>query len=248
MEYENIMTGSEKYQPSPQPPQQTEIKCSEYNNYKYNKAGCDIYGDDRLKLAVYLREHVLCEVSLIKDRWFIENGTLLGAYRDHKFIPHDDDFDIGILIDDKSVINSIFNRVSKLLENTRYECRLVNTYSTKIEVYDPAIGKYILPGEKYNGSDYHFITVDLQFYEKIMGVGNKSDKNTSKQNIMYKSLYYVEPTDLIIDKDVILPLSRIKLCDEVFNAPNDIYSFLKSIYGSLDKNAKYCKETGKYIL
>ena len=27
-------------------------------------------------------------------------------------------------------------------------------------------GKYILPGKAYNGSDFHYVTLDIQFYIK----------------------------------------------------------------------------------
>ena len=64
----------------------------EYNNFKKTDAGCDKYGIPRLKLAVYLRDNVLDQLD---KHTFIENGTLLGAYRNQKFIPHDDDFDFG---------------------------------------------------------------------------------------------------------------------------------------------------------
>ena len=36
----------------------------------------------------------------------------------------------------------------------------------KIEIFDEKYGKYILPGEKYNGSDFHYVTLDIQFYLK----------------------------------------------------------------------------------
>ena len=35
-----------------------------------------------------------------KPIWFIEAGTLMGAYRNGKMIPHDDDFDMGLLGDE----------------------------------------------------------------------------------------------------------------------------------------------------
>ena len=71
----------------------------EFNNFKKQGAGCDIYGSQRLELALYLKNHVLNELN---KPWFIENGTLLGAYRNEKFIPHDDDFDIAILIESET--------------------------------------------------------------------------------------------------------------------------------------------------
>ena len=76
----------------------------EYNNFKKPDAGCDKYGIPRLKLAVYLRDYVLNQLD---KHTFIENGTLLGAYRNQKFIPHDDDFDFGILLENKDEMYKI---------------------------------------------------------------------------------------------------------------------------------------------
>ena len=65
------------------------------NNFKNPNAGCDKWGTKRLELAIYLRDNILNKFT---NYWFIENGTLLGAWRTSKFIPHDDDFDIAMLI------------------------------------------------------------------------------------------------------------------------------------------------------
>ena len=73
----------------------------EHNNFKKPDAGCDKYGDQRLELAKLLRDEVFDKLNL---SWYIENGTLLGAWRNGKFIKHDDDFDIGVLINSKEEI------------------------------------------------------------------------------------------------------------------------------------------------
>ena len=52
----------------------------EYNNFKNLDAGNDKYGEPRLKIATYLRDNIL---NKLEQTWFIENGTLLGAYRDN---------------------------------------------------------------------------------------------------------------------------------------------------------------------
>ena len=56
---------------------------------------------------------------------FIENGTLLGAYKS-KFIPHDDDFDMGVLIDNRSQVDQIYQTVLLNLKSP-YQARLVTT-------------------------------------------------------------------------------------------------------------------------
>ena len=205
----------------------------EYNNYKICGTGNDIYGKQRLELAVELRDNILTN---IKQPWFIENGTLLGAWRNKKFIDHDDDFDYAILIEDelntKETISNMYEYIKENL-NKKYECRLISTYANKIEVYDPTFGKYLL-AEQYGGADFHYVSIDLQFYKKI-------------NEYNYQSMYYINP-DLMIDIRLIHPLRKIKLENYYFPAPFDTRTFLINHYGSLDENAKYNKETGKYHL
>ena len=201
----------------------------EWNNYKFLEAGNDKYGNDRLKLAIHLKNRVLSQIS---NSWFIENGTLLGAYRDGKFIPHDDDFDIGILIEDMSEIETIKKAIDNSLPNY-YHSRIVDTYCNKIEVFDPAFGNYILKGPKYNGANYHYITVDIQFYLR-------------QENEKYRCLYNISPNKVIVDKNIIMPLGKIKLENKYFNCPNDIVNFLKLHYGSIEVGAKYNSDKGLY--
>jgi phosphorylcholine metabolism protein LicD len=201
------------------------------NNFKKGDAGCDRYGPQRLELALYLKNNILNKLS---NDWFIENGTLLGAWRNGLFIPHDDDFDIAMLITSMDDIGKIYNQIQKHLVSSKYKARLVDTYSSKIEIFDESYGKYILLGETYHGSDFHYVTLDIQFYLK------KGDE--------YERLYYNCPCELIVREDILLPLSTIKLEDEYFNAPLKPERFLKNIYGSLDKNAKYNSKTGLYEL
>ena len=212
----------------------TNEKPQEYNNFKIPGTGCDLYGKQRLELAIDLHDNVLPN---IKQPYFIENGTLLGAWRNRKFIKHDDDFDYGILIEDeikdKNIIIEIFNHIKKNL-NKKYECRLITTYADKIEVYDPSWGNYKL-SPKYEGADYHYVTIDLQFYKRI-------DENH------YQPMYYINPFNALVDVRLILPTRQIMLENEMFPAPFKIREFLTQYYGSLDPKAKYNSETGKYHL
>ena len=169
---------------------------------KNKNSGNTKYGIERINLAKYLRDEILI---LIENKYFIENGTLLGAWRNNKLIDHDDDFDFAVLIDSTNEISEIFSLIRDNL-NTKYKCRIIESYSNKIEIYDPLFGKYILDGKNYNNADFHNVTVDLQFYLK--------DDNC------YKCLYYRHPKELI-KKDILLPLKQIVLEKEIFNCPNN---------------------------
>ncbi len=205
----------------------------ERNNFKKPDAGCDKYGSQRLELALYLKNYILSELN---REWFIENGTLLGAWRNGKFIPQDDDFDIAMLINSKEEIATVYNKINQKLLNSKYKARLIDSYASKIEIYDESYGKYTLIGKAYNGKDYHYVTLDLQFYLK------HKDSNT------YEKLYYINPSKspFHFDSDMLLPLTKIELENQTFNSPYKIEDFLKKNYGSIDPNASYNSETGFY--
>ena len=198
-------------------------------NYKKVDAGCNKWGKERLDLAIYIRDNILTKIS---NEWFIENGTLLGAWRNGKFIAHDDDFDIAMLINTESEITNILKKIELLLLSSKYKARLVKTYASKIEIYDESFGKFILPVEKYNGSDFHYVTLDIQFY--------------LKKNDIYECLYFVEPHKRLLNEEILKPSSKIILENEEFNAPNNIEKFLINNYGNLNINAKYNQNTGLY--
>ena len=203
----------------------------EKNNFKKEDAGCDKYGKQRLELAIYLRDNIL---PFLKKEWFIENGTLLGSWRNGKFIKHDDDFDIGMPIDSLEDIKYIYKIINQKLLNTNYKARIINTYSDKIELYEEEYGKYILLADRYNGADYHYVTLDIQFYLK--------KKDT------YELLYYARPNKKTYNGEILFPTNKIELEGEVFNAPRNVEEFLKQNYGSLDERASYNSVTGLYEL
>lgn len=160
----------------------------------------------------------------------------MGAWRNGKFIAHDDDFDYVILIDEIEKIPEIYEKFKNSLQNSKYKLRLIETYAHKIEVYDENYGKYALLGrdcqKKYNNNDYHYVSIDVQFY--------------IKDNDKYTKLYYVKSSTCSFSNKTILPLTSIELENEFFNAPAKIEQFLVENYGSLDPNASYNAKTGLY--
>ncbi len=197
--------------------------------YKVTFSGSDKYGKQRLELAVHLRSIL----NKLKFNWYVENGTLLGAFRNGKFIKHDDDFDIALLYQENPLDK--LKKDLKLIQNNlnpKFKARLVDTYTKKIEVYDPSFGKYTLIGDRYNGADFHHVTVDLQSYYL--------------EDEYYVSTY--EYNKLKNQKDDIFPLTKILFEGEFFPAPNNTKKVLETEYGSIDENAVYNPLTKKYEL
>jgi phosphorylcholine metabolism protein LicD len=197
--------------------------------YKVTFSGSDKYGKQRLELAIHLRE----VLNKLKLNWYVENGTLLGAFRNGKFIKHDDDFDIALLYQEDPLEN--LKKDLKLIQaniNPTFKARLVETYTKKIEVFNPSFGKYALIGDRYDGADFHHVTVDLQSYYY--------------QNDYYVSTYNYNK--LKNHQDDIFPLTKILFEGEYFPAPVNTIKILENEYGSIDENATFNPLTKKYEL
>lgn len=209
---------------------------STFDSRKNANKGFDIYGKERLALGLVVKK-ILNNLQDVWDfDWILDSGTLLGAYRNGKFIIHDDDFDIALIVKSKLIISSlefISHDIQRLLPKP-YACRVVNTYTDKIEVYDPTMGKYILANKVYNGADFHNVTVDLQivYFE------------TGDELI---STYRAKPFVMKYNYDTIYPIKEIKLMNNMFNCPNNTIKYLESDYGYIGDNAIFDEKTGKYI-
>lgn len=237
---------------------------AEWNNFKHIDAGMDKWGKERLKLATFMRDNVMDKLNV---PWILDNGTLLGAWRDNgTFIKHDDDFDIALLVDNelleesddwkvdesthtncqerrKNMIkygNNLLAKVKSLLKNSDYDARLVSSYTIKIEVFDASKGKYTLVNPRYDGADFHYVTFDLQFYVETVNCRNNCHGKC------YTSTYTAWPRDVCYKAKDMFPVSQIILENEQFNAPSDCKNLLKTIYGSLSKNAKFNDKTCLY--
>ena len=203
---------------------------SEENNFKTPGTGMDVWGKQRLELGIMLRDKVL---NVLNIPWVVENGTLLGAYRSGRFIPHDDDFDIALFFESNptEIVPDILSKLKQLLP-APYEARHVSTYAQKIEVYDPTYGRFTLCGPRYNGADFYYVGADLQFYQRF---GN-----------IYRWLYFIQQNVVEIPVKTLFPLRSVTLESQTFQAPNDVQNYLKCQYGSISPIAKFNPSTGWY--
>jgi len=179
-----------------------------------------------MKLATILRDSVLPS----NLEWFIENGTLLGAYRNGKFISHDDDFDIGLIITTLDDIERLQSTIQEKLPSP-YKVRRISSYADKLEVYDPSHGVYTLQG--YDGADFHYVTVDVQFHWLE---SDRACQPLYRRGNQYR--FKIDDT---------LPTSSIVLEGEEFPCPKNPEKLLKERYGSIKEGAVYDTVLGKYV-
>jgi cytidyltransferase-like protein len=126
------------------------------------------FGAERLTLAKQVA--LILNEMPSQPRYFLDNGTLLGLWRDGELIDNDDDFDFGLLVDGAEFSpdwvvefqRDFQTRLSQL--TSQYRSRIVDSYAHKIEIFDPGPGSFPLRGEKYCGARYHHVSVDLQLH------------------------------------------------------------------------------------
>ena len=189
--------------------------------------GSDIYGTARLELAKLVKP-VLDHTGLT---WCLDGGTLLGAYRDGKQIPHDDDFDMALYLPDfeEADLVTLQTKIAPLLP-TPYQVRIVTSYAHKLEVFDSTSSTFMLPAQ-YQGTDFHTVTVDIQIMtDAPVGV-----------IYVHDMLGHVR-----VPKDAIMPTGEI-ICDgHMFNSPHNIVSFLEAQYGYIGTDAVFNSKTKMY--
>lgn len=198
-------------------------------NYEQCVAATRLYGPKRVAAA----KAVLKALEQRKSEFqlFLESGTLLGAFRDGKMLPHDDDFDLGVYIPNEESMMTLLESLKATLDETlpeQYEARIVTSYSKKVEVYQPEFGKY-----PFRDTDYHNVTVDVTAYVDV-GDGNLRMPHSSYEWFRTR-------------KDNVFPLSSIVYEGENFPAPCNAEQVLVDMYGYLGKGAVYDPVTKKYV-
>lgn len=172
-------------------------------------------------------KHFLNENNVI---WFLEGGSALGAFRNGKIVPHDDDIDIGIYGDEHKFIE-IFKKLQKCLPSN-IECRLTTSYCKKIEVYEPKHGKFKLD----ENNDYHHVSVDLLLYKE----------HPNNANCIQSQYFRVPYYKTELPKKIMFPPKETMLEGVLVNGPNNLLGYLKLRYGYLGEDCYYDKETNLY--
>ena len=200
-------------------------------NYDQCLAETRLYGPKRVAAAKAVQKAL--EPRKTEFQIYLDGGTLLGAYRNGKMIPHDDDFDYGIYVPDEDGILRMLQSLKEHLDATlpeKYRSRVVSTYSKKVEVYEPEWGKYPF---LQNTTDYHNVTVDITAFV---------DDGEGLLRIPHYHLDWFRTR-----RENVFPLTTVLYEGESFPAPCNAKQLLEDMYGYIGEGAVYDPQTKKYV-
>ena len=168
-----------------------------------------------------------------KIRYFLDSGSLLGAWRDEDFIPYDRDIDINVHIDDLMSLRNISIQVTSRVfdppqnssgfhlyftndwqkphhERTRYNCRghVTYEYEDKCSFTDPMARLFHKNGH-----------VDLYAFEG--GDKKRFTFHPPRDHIMFR-------------KGEFFPLVKCNLSGIECRCPKNVKSFLMNLYRTLE--------------
>ncbi len=209
------------------------INSSGLTKDKYQVALDDtsMYGPHRVSLASNLMPYLNAYQDLV---WFLDSGTLLGAHRNGQMLLHDDDFDIGFYLPKKDI--EYLHGISNYLTKAGFTCRVVDSYSTKVEVYVPEHGKYVLESRD-SKPEFHNVTVDITMFVDI------ADSDTEMTFLHDHAIQ----GKIRIDLDTIDTITELEYEGYTWPVPGKTEKFLTSIYGYIGSDAYYNPETCRYL-
>jgi len=176
----------------------------------------------------------------LEVKWYIADGSLLGAFREGKMIKHDYDFDYGMLfltengtVADLDATKVEMKKLSEYLTaklDEKFVVHARDEYSSKIEIYQPSSGIH-----HSNKGDWYNVHMDMQTLF------------TSDQTKL-KMAYFRDNFNDYFDVNIadVLPLSEIEFEGKAWPCPKDPKTYLTALYGFIGSPAKYNEETRKY--
>ncbi len=166
-----------------------------------------------------------------KIEYWIDQGTLLGAYRHGKFIARDSDIDIAIKNEDQ------FDSLPELLKS-----KLPNIYaSERKESHCRGYRIWLKTAGTFKGTfegreiQWPLVCCDVMFYQYY------------EQDKTYVQQYQGFGVDtFFIPKIVIFPLDRIEFEGSMYPCPNRIEEYLEIQYGYIGEGAFWDPEINRW--
>ena len=167
-----------------------------------------------------------------KIEYWIDQGTLLGAYRHEKFIARDSDADIAISNEEH------FEALPELLEST-----LPNAYSWERKGnHCRGYKVWLKTGGTFNGIfegkeiQWPLVVCDVMFYR--YNAGNKTYVQ-QYQGFGVDTFYFPE--------ELIFPLEQIKFEGSMYPCPTRMKEYLEIQYGYIGEGAIWDPEVERWI-
>ena len=224
------------------------------NNYLIKASDLPPTNDSNLRIMQK------CDVELLKIldnickkyniTYWLDFGTLLGAYRHKGFIPWDDDMDVSMLRED---YNKIIPILKSELNNNDFDIKESNgRIGFGYKHTKTGIWCDIFPIDDYKVNEYSELNINIlkskivkyrSFYDKkkeklsynemqVERLKMINDDETAKSVIIYhgREFNHLHPK-AFYKKDDIFPLTKIIFENYEFPAPSNIELYLSKIFG-----------------